>query len=108
MDGGASSAQRDQPSGGVVRPAVAARAIDAVNGLLGLALLIALLGIANTLARSVLEWTREIGPLRAVGMRRGQTRQMVLAESVMVAVFGAAMGVGLGIAFDVLRAIASD
>ena len=76
----------------------------AVNGLLGLALLIALLGIANTLALSVLERTREIGLLRAVGMRRRQTRQMVLAESVMVAVFGAVMGVVLGIVFGVALA----
>jgi putative ABC transport system permease protein len=78
----------------------------AVNGLLGLALLIALLGIANTLALSVLERTREIGLLRAVGMRRRQTRQMVLAESAMVAVFGAVMGVGLGIAFGLVLATA--
>ncbi len=78
----------------------------AVNGLLGLALLIALLGIANTLALSVLERTREIGLLRAVGMRRRQTRQMVLAESAMVAVFGAVMGVGLGVVFGVALAMA--
>lgn len=78
----------------------------AVNGLLGLALLIALLGIANTLALSVLERTREIGLLRAVGMHRRQVRQMVLAESAMVAVFGAALGVALGLAFGVALATA--
>jgi putative ABC transport system permease protein len=78
----------------------------AVNGLLGLALLIALLGIANTLALSVLERTREIGLLRAVGMSRRQTREMVLAESVMVAVFGAVLGVALGIVFGVALASA--
>jgi putative ABC transport system permease protein len=78
----------------------------AVNGLLGLALLIALLGIANTLALSVLERTREIGLLRAVGMRRRQTRQMVLAESAMVAVFGAVLGVLLGLVFGVALATA--
>lgn len=78
----------------------------AVNGLLGLALLIALLGIANTLALSVLERTREIGLLRAVGMLRRQTRAMVLAEAVMVAVFGAVLGVVVGLLFGVATASA--
>jgi putative ABC transport system permease protein len=78
----------------------------AVNGLLGLALFIALLGIANTLALSVLERTREIGLLRAVGMRRRQVRQMVLAESAMVAVFGAALGIAVGLAFGVAITVA--
>lgn len=73
----------------------------AVNGLLGLALFIALLGIANTLALSVLERTREVGLLRAVGMTRRQTRQMVLVESSMVAIFGALLGVAVGVAFGV-------
>lgn len=73
--------------------------LAAVNGLLGLALFIALLGIGNTLALSVLERTREIGLLRAVGMVRGQTRLMVLDESAMVAVFGAALGVVVGLFF---------
>lgn len=78
----------------------------AVNGLLGLALFIALLGIANTLALSVLERTREIGLLRAVGMTRRQTRQMVLVESAMVAIFGAVLGVAVGIAFGVAITVA--
>jgi putative ABC transport system permease protein len=78
----------------------------AVNGLLGLALLIALLGIANTLALSVLERTREIGLLRAVGMQRRQTRRMILAESVMVAVFGAVLGVAIGVVFGLAVAVA--
>jgi putative ABC transport system permease protein len=73
----------------------------AINGLLGLALFIALLGIANTLALSVLERTREIGLLRAVGMLRRQTRRMVLVESAMVAVFGAVLGVAVGVVFGV-------
>jgi putative ABC transport system permease protein len=77
-----------------------------VNGLLGLALFIALLGIANTLALSVLERTREIGLLRAVGMLRSQAREMVLAESAMVAVFGAALGVGVGAVFGIAAASA--
>ena len=71
----------------------------AINGLLGLALIIALLGIANTLALSVMERTREIGLLRAVGMSRRQTRRMVLGESLIVSLFGAGLGVALGLVF---------
>ena len=78
----------------------------AVNGLLALALFIALMGIANTLALSVLERTREIGLLRAVGMLRRQVRQMVLTEAVTVALFGAVLGVAVGILFGVATASA--
>jgi putative ABC transport system permease protein len=73
--------------------------LTAVNGLLLLAIIIALLGIANTLALSVLERTREIGLLRAVGMMRKQARRMVLAEAVIVAVFGAILGLVIGLLF---------
>jgi putative ABC transport system permease protein len=78
----------------------------AINGLLGLALFIALLGIANTLALSVMERTREIGLLRAVGMVRSQARRMILTESAMVAIFGAILGVALGGLFGVAVAAA--
>jgi putative ABC transport system permease protein len=78
----------------------------AINGLLGLALFIALLGIANTLALSVLERTREIGLLRAVGMLRRQAREMVLLESAMVSAFGAFLGVAVGLLFGVAAASA--
>src|SRR5262249_43816879 len=64
--------------------------------LLGLALVIAILGVINTLALSVLERTRELGLVRAVGMRRGQVVQMVTVESVVIAVFGAVLGVLVG------------
>src|SRR5829696_666898 len=64
--------------------------------LLGLALAIAILGIVNTLALSVLERTRELGLVRAIGMRRGQVVQMVTVESVVIAVFGALLGVVVG------------
>ena len=67
--------------------------------LLAFAIIIAVLGITNTLTLSVSERTREIGMLRAVGMTRRQVRQMIRAESIIIAVFGALLGVGLGIFF---------
>jgi putative ABC transport system permease protein len=73
--------------------------LSVIYGLLGLAVLIAALGIINTLALSVIERTREIGLLRAVGMSRRQLRRMVRLESVVIAVFGALLGVALGLVF---------
>jgi len=67
-----------------------------VYGLLGLAILIALLGIANTLSLSLHERTRELGLLRAVGQTRRQLRRTVRWESVIIAVFGTVGGLGLG------------
>ncbi len=67
--------------------------------LLALAVLIAALGIVNTLALSVFERTHEIGLLRAVGMSRRQLRRMVRLESVIIAVFGAVLGVAVGMGF---------
>ncbi|WP_322779493.1 ABC transporter permease [Frankia sp. Cas4] len=64
--------------------------------LLALAVVIALFGIVNTLALSVIERTREIGLLRAVGMSRRQLRRMVRLEAVVIAVFGALLGVVVG------------
>ncbi len=70
--------------------------------LLGLAVIIALIGIVNTLMLSVFERTHEIGLLRAVGMKRRQIRAMIRSESVILSVFGAIIGIivgtGLGIA----------
>jgi putative ABC transport system permease protein len=71
-----------------------------IYGLLGLAILIALIGIANTLSLSILERTRELGLLRAVGMSRKQLRRSVRYEAAIIAVFGALMGLVLGIAFS--------
>lgn len=67
--------------------------------LLALAVLIAALGIVNTLALSVFERTREIGLLRAVGMSRRQLRRMVRLEAVIISVFGAVLGVVVGVGF---------
>jgi putative ABC transport system permease protein len=72
-----------------------------VYALLGLAIIIAILGIVNTLALSVLERTREIGLLRAVGLSRPQLRRMVQLESVAIAVLGAVLGIGLGVLFGI-------
>jgi putative ABC transport system permease protein len=58
---------------------------------------IALLGIVNTLALAVFERTRELGLLRAVGMTRGQVRAMVRWESVVISTIGALLGAGLGV-----------
>ena len=71
--------------------------------LLALAIVIAMIGIVNTLMLSVFERTHEIGLLRAVGMKRRQVRSMIRSESVILALFGAIIGVvvgsALGIAF---------
>ena len=68
-----------------------------VTVMLLLAVIIALLGIVNTLALSVFERTRELGLLRAVGMTRGQVRAMVRWESIVISLIGAVTGAGLGI-----------
>lgn len=80
------------------------------SGLLGLALVIALLGIANTQALSIVERTREIGLLRAVGMARRQVRSMVRWEPIVIALFGALLGILIGsaIGFAVVSSLAHD
>ncbi|MFD5799237.1 ABC transporter permease, partial [Streptomyces diastatochromogenes] len=72
-----------------------------VYALLGLAIVIAVLGVVNTLALSVVERTREIGLLRAIGLGRRQLRRMIRLESVVIAVFGAVLGLGLGLVWGV-------
>ncbi|WP_169946286.1 ABC transporter permease [Microbispora sp. H11081] len=81
-----------------------------VNVLLGLAVLIALLGVVNTLALSVLERTRELGLLRAVGMTRRQVRACVRWEAVLVAAIGSVLGTVLGLALGTAaaRALADE
>ncbi|MEU6368854.1 FtsX-like permease family protein [Streptomyces sp. NPDC046931] len=68
-----------------------------VYALLALAIVIAVLGVVNTLALSVVERTREIGLLRAIGLARRQLRRMIRLESVVIAVFGAVLGLALGL-----------
>ncbi|MBT8215120.1 MAG: ABC transporter permease [Acidimicrobiia bacterium] len=72
------------------------------QGLLFLAVVIALLGIVNTLVLSIFERTREIGLLRAVGMSRWQVRRMVLWESIVVAVIGGVFGIVIGTFFGIV------
>jgi putative ABC transport system permease protein len=69
--------------------------------LLALAIVIALIGIVNTLMLSVFERTHEIGLLRAVGMRRRQVRSMIRSESVILSLFGAIIGVVVGTALGI-------
>ncbi|MFE4699003.1 ABC transporter permease [Streptomyces sp. NPDC056738] len=79
-----------------------------VYALLALAVLIALLGIANTLTLAIHERTRELGLLRAVGQTRAQLRAMVRWESVLVAAFGTAGGLALGAFLGWVLVEASD
>jgi putative ABC transport system permease protein len=81
-----------------------------VQILLGLAMIIAVLGIVNTLALSMIERTRELGLLRAVGMKRPQVMWMVTVESVVISVFGALLGiaVGAGLGAAVFQALRSQ
>ncbi|MGV9286463.1 ABC transporter permease [Streptomyces sp. NPDC003719] len=70
--------------------------LNMVYGLLALAIIVAVLGVVNTLALSVVERTREIGLMRAIGLSRRQLRRMIRMESVVIALFGALLGLGLG------------
>lgn len=81
--------------------------LNLIYGLLALAVVIALIGIANTLALSVHERTRELGLLRAVGMQRRQIRRAVRCESLIIAVLGAGLGavLAVGAAWGVVRAL---
>ncbi|MGW1726302.1 ABC transporter permease [Streptomyces sp. NPDC002306] len=70
--------------------------LNLIYGLLALAIVVAVLGVVNTLALSVVERTREIGLMRAIGLSRRQLRRMIRMESVVIALFGALLGLGLG------------
>lgn len=84
--------------------------LNMIYALLALAVIIALIGIANTLALSILERTRELGLLRAVGMTRNQLRAMVRWESVLISVLGALLGLGVALLFgwSLVTSLADD
>jgi putative ABC transport system permease protein len=75
------------------------RLLVPATALLSLSVLIALLGVANTLALSIHERTRELGLLRAIGMGRRQLRQMIRSEAVIIAGMGASLGVAVALFF---------
>ncbi|MGL5825896.1 MAG: ABC transporter permease [Nocardioides sp.] len=77
------------------------RLVLMIFALLALALVIASLGIVNTLALSMIERTREVGLLRAIGLSRRQLRRMITLESVVISVLGALLGVACGMVFGV-------
>src|SRR3954451_17156595 len=78
-----------------------------LNVLLGLTILVAVLGVINTLLLSIYERTREIGLIRAIGMGRGQTGRMITVESVLISVFGALLGIvaGVGLGISIVAAL---
>ncbi|MFJ1794449.1 ABC transporter permease [Kitasatospora griseola] len=84
--------------------------LNIMYGLLGMAVLVAVLGVINTLAMSVFERKREIGMLRAIGLDRRGIKRMVRIESVVISLFGALIGVGLGcfLAWAAARVLAAD
>ncbi|MGW6689401.1 ABC transporter permease [Streptomyces sp. NPDC054961] len=71
-------------------------ALNIMYGLLGMALIISVLGVVNTLAMSVYERTQEIGMLRAIGLDRGKVKNMIRLEAIVISLFGAVIGVVLG------------
>ncbi|MER5684332.1 FtsX-like permease family protein [Streptomyces sp. NPDC002205] len=71
-------------------------ALNIMYGLLAMALIIAVLGVVNTLAMSVFERQQEIGMLRAIGLDRRKVKRMIRLEAVVISVFGAVVGVALG------------
>lgn len=79
-----------------------AQTMALLYGLLALSIVIAVLGIVNTLGLSIVERTREIGLLRAIALTRAQVRRMISLESVVIALLGAVVGVGLGTVFGVV------
>ncbi|MEC4017321.1 ABC transporter permease [Streptomyces sp. H27-D2] len=71
--------------------------LNMLYGLLAMAILIAVLGVINTLAMSVFERKHEIGMLRAIGLDRSKVKRMVRLESIVISLFGAVLGIGLGL-----------
>jgi len=75
--------------------------VTIISVLLMLSVIIAILGVVNTLALSVIERTRELGLLRAVGMARRQMKRMIRVEAVIIAVFGGLLGLAVGAVFGI-------
>ncbi|MXM66731.1 FtsX-like permease family protein [Streptomyces sp. HUCO-GS316] len=73
--------------------------LNMVYGLLAMAVIVAVLGVINTLAMSVFERSQEIGMLRAIGLDRKGTKRMVRLESLVISLFGGVLGIGLGVFF---------
>ncbi|MBW1602770.1 FtsX-like permease family protein [Streptomyces sp. JJ66] len=73
--------------------------LNMLYGLLAMAVIVAVLGVINTLAMSVFERSQEIGMLRAIGLDRRAVKRMVRLESVIIALFGGVLGLGLGVFF---------
>ncbi|MEU9375577.1 FtsX-like permease family protein [Streptomyces sp. NPDC048255] len=71
--------------------------LNIMYGLLGMALVISVLGVVNTLAMSVFERTQEIGMLRAIGLDRSRVKNMIRLEAVVISLFGAVLGVAIGV-----------
>ena len=84
--------------------------LSILYGLLALAVIIAVLGIVNTLTLGVIERRQEIGMLRAVGTQRRQIRTMITLESVQIALFGAVMGIliGLGLGWSFIKILGDE
>ncbi|MFE9068323.1 ABC transporter permease [Streptomyces violaceusniger] len=73
--------------------------LNMLYGLLGMAVIVAVLGVINTLAMSVFERSKEIGMLRAIGLDRAGIKRMVRLESLVISLFGGVLGLGLGVFF---------
>ncbi|MEU6556162.1 ABC transporter permease [Streptomyces sp. NPDC046915] len=73
--------------------------LNMLYGLLAMAVIVAVLGVINTLAMSVFERSQEIGMLRAIGLDRKAVKRMVRLESLVISLFGAVLGIGLGVFF---------
>ena len=90
---------RDQAAAADARTRAVDQIVGMVTALLLFSVLIAMLGIINTLALSILERTREIGLLRAVGMTRRQLRSAIRAEAILTSAVGLVVGLVLGVGF---------